>query len=126
MFFARVRWVGRVLSGAGIDTNSKTGRELSSTLIKFSKYCQEMNRRGEGALGIRIGLGPAEWAVLGAVFAPEEPRVADRISQALGLSDSEAAAVLERAKESAIELAARDLPHLLPRLEAEAIEARRS
>ena len=54
MFFARVRWVGRVLDGAGIDTNSKTGRELSTTLIKFSKYCQEKNRRGEGASDVRL------------------------------------------------------------------------
>ena len=68
MFFARVRWVGRVLDGAGIDTNSKTGRELSTTLIKFSKYCQEKNRRGEGASDVRLDLGPAEWALLGALL----------------------------------------------------------
>ena len=82
MFFARVRWVGRVLDGAGIDTNSKTGRELSTALLKFSKYGQEKNRRGEGARGARLDLGPAEWAVLGAIFAPEDPRVAEHIAEA--------------------------------------------
>ena len=93
MFFARVRWVGRVLDGAGIDTSSKTGRELSTALLKFSKYCQEKNRRrGEGACGVRLDLGPAEWAVLGAIFASEDPRVAEHIAEVLALSESDAAA----------------------------------
>ena len=114
MFFARVRWGGRVLDGAGIDTNSKTGRELSTALLKFSKYCQEKNRRGEGARGARLDLGPAEWAVLGAIFAPEDPRVAEHIAEVLALSESDAEALLARTRDSAIELAERDLPNLLP------------
>lgn len=68
MFFARVRWVGRVLDGAGIDTSSKMRRELSSTLITFSKYCQEKNRRGDGASGVRLDFGPAEWALFAAIL----------------------------------------------------------
>ena len=114
MFFARVRWVGRVLDGAGIDTNSKTGRELSTALLKFSKYGQEKNRRGEGARGARLDLGPAEWAVLGAIFAPEDPRVAEHIAEVLALSESDAEALLARTRDSAIKLAERDLPNLLP------------
>ena len=113
MFFARVRWVGRVIDGAGIDTNSKTGRELSTALLKFSKYCQEKNRRGEGALGVRLNLGPAEWAVLGAIFAPEDPRVAEHVAEVLGRSESDAKALLARTRNSAIELADRNLPNLL-------------
>ena len=113
MFFARVRWVGRVLDGAGIDTNSKTGRELSTTLIMLSKYCQEKNRRGGGARGVRLNLGPAEWALLAAIFAPEEPKVTAQISAVLGLSDADASALLGRTRESALELAQRKMPDLL-------------
>ena len=113
MFFARVRWVGRVLEGAGIDTNSRTGRELSTTLIWFSKYCQEKNRRGEGASGVRLDLGPAEWALLGAILAPEETRVTDRVAEVLGLSHSEVVALVDRIRESALQLAERELPGLL-------------
>ena len=117
MFFARVRWVGRVLDGAGIDTYSKTGRELSTTLIKFSKYCQEKHRRGEGASDVRLDLGPAEWALLGAIFAPEEPRVTNHVGEVLGLSHSEVAALVVRIRESALRLAERELPGLLPTFE---------
>ena len=113
MFFARVRWVGKVLHGAGIDTKSKTGRELSTTLIWFSKYCQEKNRRGEGASGVRLDLGPAEWALLGAILAPEEPRFTDRVAEVLGLSHSEVVALVARIRESALQLAERELPGLL-------------
>ena len=119
MFFARVRWVGRVLEGAGIDTNSKRGRELSTTLIKFSKYIQEKNRRGEGARGVRLDLGPADWALLGSIFAPEEPRVADHVSTALGISHSEAIALVTQAKESAVKLVEQEKPSLLPSLRRE-------
>jgi hypothetical protein len=114
MFFARVRWVGRVLEGAGIETSSKTGRELSTTLIKFSKYCQEKNRRGEGARGVRLDLGPAEWALLGAIVAPEEPRVTDHVAEVLGLSQSDAVALVARTSESALQLAEREMPGFLP------------
>ena len=116
MFFARVRWVGRVLDGAGIDTSSKTGRELSTALLKFSKYCQEKNLRGEGAWGVRLDLGPAEWAVLGAIFASEDPRVAEHIAEVLALSESDADGFVAQTRNSAIELAERDLPNLLPTL----------
>ena len=85
MFFARVRWGGRVLDGAGIDTDSQTGRELSNALLKFSKYCQEKNRR-----------------------------VAEHIAERLALSESDAEALLARTRDSAIELAERDRPNLLP------------
>ena len=47
MFFARTRWMGRVLNGAGIDARTKTGVAVGSTIIEFSKYCQEKNREGE-------------------------------------------------------------------------------
>ena len=113
MFFARVRWVGRVVDGAGIDTNSKTGRELSTALLKFSKYCQEKNHRGEGARGVRLDLGSAEWAVLGAIFAPEDPRVAKHVAEVLCRSESDAKALLARTRNSAIEFAERNLPNLL-------------
>ena len=49
MFFARTRWMGRVLNGAGIDARTKTGMAVGPTIIEFSKYCQEKNRRGDGA-----------------------------------------------------------------------------
>lgn len=117
MFFARVRWVGKVLDGAGIDTYSKTGRELSTTLVKFSKYCQEKHRRGEGASDVRLNLCPAEWALLGAIFAPEEPRVTNHVAEVLGLSHSEVAALVVRIRESALQLAERELPGLLPKFE---------
>ena len=117
MFFARVRWVGRVLDGAGIDTSSNTGRELSTTLIKFSKYCQEKNRRGEGASDVPLDLGPAEWVLLGAIFAPEEPRVTDHVAEVLGLSHSEVVALVARIRESALQLAERELTGLLPSMD---------
>lgn len=113
MFFARVRWIGRVLDGAGIDTNSKTGQELSSTLIKFSKHCQEKHRRGDGASGVRLDVGPAEWALLAAIFAPEESKVTEHLSSALGLSDVETSALVARAREAALELAKIKMPDVL-------------
>lgn len=113
MFFARVRWVGRVLDGAGIDTNSKTGRELSTTLITFSKYCEEKNRRGDGAQGVRFDIGPAEWALLGAILAPEEPKVTAQLSAVLGLSAIDASALVARTRESALKLAEQKMPALL-------------
>ncbi len=119
MFFARVRWVGRVLDGAGIDTNSKTGRELSTTLIRFSKYCQEKNRRGEGASGARLELGPAEWALLGATFAPEERRVTDHVAEEFRLSHSDAVALVARTRDSALQLAKREMPGLLPSIDGD-------
>jgi hypothetical protein len=114
MFFARVRWIGRVLDGAGIDTNSKTGRELSSTLITFSKYCQEKNRRGDGASGVRLDLGPAEWALLAALLAPVEPKVTEHLSAALDLSDAEVSTLLARVRKAALELAKQKMPNVLP------------
>ena len=58
MLFAKIRWTGKVLHGADIERNSKTWRELSSTLITFSKYLKEKNRRGDGANRIRLDLSP--------------------------------------------------------------------
>lgn len=113
MFFARVRWVGRVLDGAGINTSSKTGRELSTTLIMFSKYCQDKNRRGGGATGVRLHLGPAEWAVMAAILAPVEPKVTAHVCAVLGLSDADASSLLAQTSQSARELAQRDMPDLL-------------
>ena len=113
MFFARVRWVGRVLDGAGIDTNSKIGRELSTTLITFSKYCQEKNRRGDGAHGVRLDISPAEWALLAAILAPEEPKVTEQLSSVLGLSAVDASALVVRTRESALKLAKQKMPALL-------------
>ena len=69
MFFARARWVGRVLNGAGIDARSKTWMELSNMLTTFSKYCEEKNRRGHGAGPARPDLGPAEWVLFASIFA---------------------------------------------------------
>jgi len=116
MFFARVRWIGRVLDGAGIDTNSKTGKELSSTLITFSKYCQEKNRRGDGAGKVRRDFGPAEWALMGAILAPVEPQVGRQLIGALGLTPAEATKLLSRVRASALELAEQWKPGLLTRV----------
>ncbi|MBI3596363.1 MAG: hypothetical protein HY203_04330 [Nitrospirae bacterium] len=113
MFFARVRWIGRVLDGAGIDTSSKTGRELSTTIISFSKYCQEKNRRGDGTNGMRLDLGPAEWALLAAILAPEESKITAQLSAALGLSHTDASALVTRTRESALKLAEQKMPALL-------------
>ena len=117
VFFARVRWVGRVLDGAGIATYSKTGRELSTALINFSKYCEEKNRRGDGASGVRLDVGPAGWALLGAIFAPDSP-LADGLEEVLGLPHSEVEVLLTRVRESAVQLAQREFPNLLATLEA--------
>ena len=119
MFFARIRWIGRVLDGAGIDTNSKTGRELSSTLITFSKICQEKNRRGDGASGVRLDLGPAEWALLAAILAPEESKVTEHLSSALGLSDVDASALVAKARKAALELAKTKMPDVLASITGE-------
>lgn len=113
MFFARVRWIGRVLDSAGIDIYSKTGRELSTTLIAFSKYCEEKNRRGEGASGVRFNIGPAEWAVLAAILAPEKSEVAAQLSAVLGLSIADASALVARTRVSALKLAEQEMPALL-------------
>jgi hypothetical protein len=113
MFFARVRWIGRVLDGAGIDTNSKTEREFSSTLITFSKYCQEKNRRGDGASGVRLDLGPAEWALLAALLAPVERKVNEHLSTALDLSDADVSTLLARVRKAALELAQQKMPNVL-------------
>lgn len=119
MFFARVRWIGRVLEGAGIDTNSKTGRELSSTLITFSKYCQKKNRRGDGASGVRHDLGPAEWALLAAIVVSDEPKVTEHLSTALGLSIADISAILTRVQQAALELAKRSMPNILASMTGE-------
>ena len=96
MFFARVRWVGRIIDGAGIGIRSKTGMQLSTTLIQFSKYIQKKNYRGDGAARVRLNMGPAAWAVLAGMLAPLESDLAARLALALGLSDAEAAVLLER------------------------------
>ena len=113
MFFARVRWVGRVLDAANIDNHSKTGRELSTILIAFSEYCQEKNRLGDGARGVRLDIGPAEWAILAALMAPEEPEVTAQLSAVLGLSAIDASALVGRTRESALKLAEQKMPALL-------------
>jgi hypothetical protein len=113
MFFARVRWVGKVLDGAGIDTNSEPGRELSSVLITFSKICQEKNRCGDGAGGVHLDLGPAEWALFAAIFAPEEPRVTKHLTSTPGLSDVETSSLLARVRKAALELAKTKMPDVL-------------
>lgn len=113
MFFARVRWVGRILDGAGIDNHSKTGRELSTTLIAFSKECQEKNRRDEGANGMRLDVGPAEWALLAAIFAPEVPTVTAQLSATLGFPAIEISALVARTREAALKLAEQKMPTLL-------------
>lgn len=113
MFLARVRWVGRVLDGAGIDTNSKTGRELTSTLVAFSKYCQEKNRRGDGAGGVRLNLSPAEWALLAAILAAVETRVTDQLSAALNLSEADVSTLLAKVRESSLALAKQKMPDVL-------------
>ena len=59
---------------------------------------------------------PAEWALLGAIFAPEEPRVTDHVAEVFGLSHSEVVALVARIRESALQLAER-LPGLLPSME---------
>jgi hypothetical protein len=119
MFFARVRWIGRVLDGAGIDTNSKSGREISSTLITFSKYCQERNRRGDGASGVRLDLGPAEWALFAAILAPAESKVTEHLSAALGLSDVDASILVARVRKAALELAKKKKPGVLASITGE-------
>ena len=113
MFFARIRWIGRVLDAAGIDTASNTGKELTAALVKFSKYCQEMNRRGEGARRERLDVGPAEWALLAAMLAPEEASVSRHISGALGIPNAEASALIARTRKAALELAEKEKPGLL-------------
>lgn len=113
VFFARVRWVGRILDGAGIDNHSKAGRELSTTLIAFSKECQEKNRRGDGANGVRLDIGPAEWALVAAIFAPEVPTVTARLSAVLGLSAIEISTLVARTRESALKLAEQKMPAIL-------------
>ena len=113
MFFARVRWVGRILDGAGIDTSSKTGRELSSTLITFSKYCQEKNRRGEGASGVRLDFGPPEWVLLAAILASVETKVTEHLSEALTLSDAEVSTILARVRKAALDLAKHKMPDIV-------------
>lgn len=119
MFFARVRWIGRVLDGAGIDTSSKTGRELSSTLITFSKYCQEKNRRGDGASGVRLNLGPAEWALLAAILAPVESKVTEHLSAALDHSDADVSTLLARVRKAALKLAKQRMPDVLATMTGE-------
>ena len=110
--FARARWVGRVLNGAGIDARSKTWMELSNILSMFSKHCQEKNRRGDGAGPARPDLGPAEWVLIASICASGESRVTDHAAKALGLSQPEVAALLDRIRESAIRLADRERPGL--------------
>jgi hypothetical protein len=111
MFFARVRWVGRVLDGASIEVHSKTGRALSTILITFSKYCQEKNRRGDGAM--RLDVGPAEWALLAAILAPDEPKVCAQVSALLGLTVIDISGLLARTRDSALKLAEQTMPRLL-------------
>ena len=119
LLFAKARWIGRVLEGAGIDNYSKTGMELSTTLIKFSKFCHQMNQRGEGLLGMRLNLDPAEWALLGSILAPEEPRVVEHLSTSLRISQAEAMALVTRTSVAAMKVAEEDKPSLLPILRGE-------
>lgn len=113
MFFARVRWIGRVLDGAGIDTYSKTGRELTSTFVELSKCYQEKNRRGDGASGIRLAIGPSGWALVAAMLAPVDSRVTEHLSEALGLSEDDTSTLLERVQKVALELAKQEIPDTL-------------
>ena len=120
MLFAKFRWIGKVLDGADIDRNSKIGRELRSTLIPFSKYLQEKNRRGDGANRVRLDLSPAEWALLAGILAPValECGITKHLSATLDLSDADVSSILERVQQSAIKLAEQKMPNvvaLIPR-----------
>ena len=115
MLFAKARWTGKVLDGADIDRNSEIGLELSSTLITFSKYIQEKNRRGDGANRVRLDLNPAEWALLAAILAPTalETEIEQHLSAALDLSDDDVSSILERVRQSALKLAKQKMPKLV-------------
>ena len=103
LFAPRRRWVIRVLNGAGIDSSSKTGVELSNTLVQFSKYCQEKNRLRHGALG-PLNLPKADWSLFAAMMALQEPRAVERISRNLSISRSEAMGLLAKVRNSAEEI----------------------
>lgn len=115
MLFAKFRWTGKVLDGADIDRNSKIGRELSSTLITFSKYIQMKNRRGDGANRVRLDLSPAEWALLAAILAPTalECEITEHLSATLDLSDADVSSILERVRQSALKLAKQKMPNVV-------------
>lgn len=118
MLFARTRWVGRVLEEAGIEPGSETGRALYVVLLRFSKYCQRMNRAGRGANRTPLRLGPAGWGVAGAMMAPTEPSIADHLVEVLGMSHTEAVGLVEHIAVSALALAERDLPKVVEAFEA--------
>ena len=114
MLFAKFRWIGKVLDGANIDKNSKIGQELRATLIPFSKYLQEKNRRGDGANRVSLDLSPAGCAVLAEIFASVslEGGITKHLSETLELSDADVSSILERVHQSAIKLAEQKMPNL--------------
>lgn len=118
MFFARVRWIGRVLDDARIANTSKVGVELTNTLVAFSKHCEEKNHRGDGADRKPLNLGPAEWAILGAIFAAEVSEARDRLSASLGISEEEASVLLATTRESALRIANETMPKVVALLKA--------
>ena len=116
MLFPRRRWTLRVLDRAGIGSSSKAGVELSNMLVQFSKYCQQKNRLGHGALG-PLSLEKADWSLFAAMMAFQEPRAVERISHNLGISGSEATGLLTKVRDSAEEIVAEERPHLSAVLE---------
>ena len=115
MLFAKFRWIGKVLDGADIDRNSKIRRELSSTLITFSKNLKEKNRRGDGANRVRLDLSSAEWALFAAILAPValECEITEHLSATLDLSDPDVSSILERVRHSALKLAKQKMPNIV-------------
>jgi hypothetical protein len=116
MFFARYRWAGKVVAGAGFDLNSKLGQELRSGLVIFSEYCQEKNRRGDGR--IQLQLQAHEWAVLAGLLAPVELRFAEHLVKSLKMSDAQASKTLELIQTAAQSLAEKEIPELLRKVNA--------
>jgi hypothetical protein len=116
MFFAKVRWIGRVLEGAGIDNHSKAGRELTTSLVRFARHFKKMNHRGMGALSKPLDISPAEWALFAAIVAPGINEVVEYLSAALRTSAANATALLARTSNAALKLAQQEKPALLSKL----------